>query len=321
MSITDVPGISVGHAQVPGGGSGCTVILGPFRAAVEVSGMATGTRELNTLAPEHVVPQADAIVLSGGSAYGLASAHGVMAWLAERGRGYGTGGGVVPIVPAAILYDLAQDRSRPDASTGFAACDAASTDPVVEGRVGAGTGATVGKIGPGRSMPGGVGSASVNIGGITVGAIAAVNALGDILGPDGQIVAGGRGPDGQFVNASRVLRESPPEGEFAAWRGPPGPESGQNTTICVVATDAPLSKRELQRLVRMAQTALPRRIRPVNTPFDGDVVFACSTAEEVREVSSGALMALGDAARVALETAITRAVLPADLRDSARGGE
>jgi len=318
MSITSVPGISVGHAQVPGGGSGCTVILGPFRAAVEVSGMATGTRELNTLAPEHVVPQADAIVLSGGSAYGLASAHGVMAWLAERGRGYPTGGGVVPIVPAAILYDLAEARARPDASTGFAACQAATTDPVVEGRVGAGTGATVGKIG-GRSMPGGVGSASVTIAGITVGAIAAVNALGDILGPDGQIVAGGRDANGNFVNGSRVLRESPPAGEFADWSGPAGPEQGQNTTICAVATDAPLSKRELQRLVRMAQTALPRRIRPVNTPFDGDVVFACSTAPEVREVSSGALMSLGDAAREALEVAITRAVLPPELRDSARG--
>jgi L-aminopeptidase/D-esterase-like protein len=322
VTITRVPGIMVGHAEVPGGGSGCTVVLGPFRAAVEVTGMATGTRELGTLAPEHLVPAADAIVLSGGSAYGLAAAHGVMAWLAERGRGYPTGADVVPIVPAAILYDLAADRSRPDAATGHAACMAASDAPVPEGRVGAGAGATVGKV-AGTPMPGGVGSFAVEVAGVTVGAIAAVNAVGDVLGPDGAIVAGGRDERGAFVDASRFLREQPPEGEFAEWRDAsgsgaaprPGPREGQNTTLCMVATDAPLSKRELQRLVRMAATALPRRIRPVNTPFDGDVVFAASTAEEVREVSSGALLALGDAARAALEEAITRAVLPDGERD------
>jgi len=171
VTLTAVPGLQVGHAQVSGGGSGCTVVLGPFRAVVEVTGMATGTRELGTLAEEHIVPTADAIVLSGGSAYGLAAAHGAVAWLAERGRGYPTGADVVPIVPAAILYDLAADRARPDASTGYAACEAASDAPVPEGRVGAGTGATVGKI-AGTSMPGGIGTASVRIGGVTVGALA-----------------------------------------------------------------------------------------------------------------------------------------------------
>ena len=145
-TLTNIEGIRVGHAQVPGGGSGCTAILGPFRAAVQITGMATGTRELNTLHPEHLVPEANAIVLSGGSAFGLASAHGVMAWLAERGEGFPTGGGPVPIVPAAILYDLAEDRSRPDSATGFAAAQAATSEPVLEGRVGAGTGATVGKL-------------------------------------------------------------------------------------------------------------------------------------------------------------------------------
>jgi L-aminopeptidase/D-esterase-like protein len=292
-------------------------VLGPFRAVVEITGMATGTRELDTLSETHLVPTADAIVLSGGSAYGLAAAHGAMAWLAERGMGFPTGADVVPIVPAAILYDLAEDRARPDASTGYAACGAASELPVPEGRVGAGTGATVGKI-AGTSMPGGIGSASVKVAGITVGALAAVNSVGDVLDVDGRIVAGGRGPDGEFVDGSRSLREAPPEGEFADWRGGTGPQPGQNTTLCVVATDAPLSKRELRRMVRMAATALPRRIRPVNTPFDGDVVFAVSTAEEVRDVTSGAVMSLGDAARVALEEAITRAVLTDDVR-AARG--
>lgn len=319
MTLTAVPGIRVGHAQVAGGGSGCTVVLGPFRAVVEVTGMATGTREFDTLSEEHLVPRADAIVLSGGSAYGLAAAHGVMAWHAERGLGFPTGADVVPIVPAAILYDLAENRARPDASTGYAACEAASELPVPEGRVGAGTGATVGKI-AGTPMPGGIGSAAVDIGGVTVGAIAAVNAVGDVLDADGSIVAGGRGPDGEFVDGSRSLRTSPPEGEFADWRGGEGPRPGENTTLCLVATDAPLSKRELRRVVRMAATAMPRRIRPVNTPFDGDVVFAVSSAEEAREVSSAAVMSLGDAARVALEEAITRAVLT-DAARSSRGRE
>jgi len=319
MTLTSVSGIRVGHAQVPGGGSGCTVVLGPFRAVVEVTGMATGTRELGTLAEEHLVPTADAIVLSGGSAYGLAAAHGAVAWLAERGMGYPTGADVVPIVPAAILYDLAPDRARPDASTGYAACESATDAPVEEGRVGAGTGATVGKI-AGTPMPGGIGTASLRIGGVTVGALAAVNAVGDVLGADGSIVAGGRGVDGEFVDGSRFLRSSPPEGEFADWRTGEGPQAGQNTTLCVVATDAPLSKRELRRVVRMAATALPRRIRPVNTPFDGDVVFAASTAEEEQEVSSAAVMSLGDAARVALEEALTRAVLTEAARDRGAGG-
>ncbi|MDT8370015.1 MAG: P1 family peptidase, partial [Longimicrobiales bacterium] len=180
MTLTTVPGIRVGHAEVAGGGSGCTVVLGPFRAAVEVGGMATGTRELGTLAPEHLVPQADAIVFAGGSAYGLAAAHGVMAWLAEGGQGYPTGADVVPIVPAAILYDLAEDRARPDASTGYAACGVATDEPVAEGRVGAGSGATVGKIG-GTPMPGGVGSYALEVGGVRVGALAVVNAIGDVL--------------------------------------------------------------------------------------------------------------------------------------------
>ncbi|HSG50308.1 MAG TPA: P1 family peptidase [Longimicrobiales bacterium] len=299
-TLTGISGIRVGHAQVPGGGSGCTAILGPFRAAVQVTGMATGTRELGTLHPEHLVPEANAIVLSGGSAFGLASAHGVVAWLAERGEGFPTGGGLVPIVPAAILYDLADDRSRPDAATGFAAAQAASEAPVAEGRVGAGAGATVGKLaGPGAAMPGGIGSWLVEVGGIKVAALAAVNALGDVLDGDGRIVAGARGADGRFLDGSRLLREAPPE-DLSLYG---------NTTLCVVATDAPATQRDLRRIIRMAAGAMPRRIRPVNTPFDGDVVFGLAPSRHERPLSDRAVMTLGDAAREALEEAITRAVL------------
>ncbi len=288
----------MGHATVPGGGSGCTAILGPFRAAVRVTGMATGSRELGTLDPEHLVPRADALVLSGGSAFGLASAHGVTAWLAEKGQGFPTSGGVVPIVPAAILYDLAPDRSRPDAATGFSAAEAATDAPVAEGPVGAGTGATVGKLG-GSSMPGGIGSWLVPVGDHRVAALAAVNALGDVLDGSGAIVAGARGPDGGFLDGSRLLRESPPDD--LVHQG--------NTTLCVVATDAPASQADLYRILRMAVGAMPRRIRPVNTPFDGDVVFALAPSERVEPLSDRSVMTLGDAARDALEEAITRAVL------------
>ena len=288
----------MGHATVPGGGSGCTAILGPFRAAVRVTGMATGSRELGTLDPEHLVPRADALVLSGGSAFGLASAHGVTAWLAEKGQGFPTSGGVVPIVPAAILYDLAPDRSRPDAATGFSAAEAATDAPVAEGPVGAGTGATVGKLG-GSSRPGGIGSWLVPVGDHRVAGLAAVNALGDVLDGSGAIVAGARGPDGGFLDGSRLLRESPPDD--LVHQG--------NTTLCVVATDAPASQADLYRILRMAVGAMPRRIRPVNTPFDGDVVFALAPSERVEPLSDRSVMTLGDAARDALEEAITRAVL------------
>lgn len=298
-TLTAIPGIRVGHASVPGGGSGCTAILGPFRGAVQVTGMATGTRELGTLHPEHLVPRAHALVLSGGSAFGLATAHGVMAWLAERNVGFPTAGGPVPIVPAAILYDLADDRARPGAATGFSAAQAAGTSPVVEGRVGAGEGATVGKLGPpGTDMPGGVGSWLVEVGGYRVAALAAVNAVGDVLDHRGDIVAGARSADGSFLDSRRLMREG-----AASALGGEG-----NTTLAVVATDAPASQRDLYRLLRMATGALPERIRPVNTPFDGDVVFALAPSDEVAALDDGMVAALGDAGREALAEAVTRAV-------------
>jgi L-aminopeptidase/D-esterase-like protein len=298
-TLTAVAGVQVGHASTPDGASGCTVVLGPFRGAVEVGGLATGTRELGVLTPGHLVPHVDAVLLTGGSAYGLAAADGVMAWLAGRGRGYRTGVAPVPIVPGAVVFDLAEGADRPGPAEGRAACEAASGQPVGTGRVGAGTGATVGKLaGPASASPGGVGSAAAASGAWTVGALAVVNALGNVLDGAGRIVAGVRDGEGGFRAASPLV---------ARGGGPP-PLAGVNTTLGVVATDAPLDAPGLLRLARMAATALARRVDPVHTPFDGDVVFALSTAGEPRDVDAASTLALGVAARGALEEAITDAV-------------
>jgi L-aminopeptidase/D-esterase-like protein len=306
-SLTFVPGLRVGHASDEQARTGCTVVLGPFRAACDVRGLATGTRELDALSPHHLVPVVDAILLTGGSAFGLDAATGVMRWLEERGAGFDTGFARVPIVPAAVLYDLSEGRAdrRPDAALGRAACAAASVHDVAEGRVGAGTGATVGKLlGHESAMPGGIGSWALESAGFRVGALVAVNAFGDVLSADGRIIAGARAPDGHFLDTARTLRESGADRGFGTSR----PLPGTSTTLAVVATDAPLTRTALQMLARMAGTALARRIAPVNTPFDGDVVFALSTGATTTELSPGRLLALGAAAGHALETAIERAV-------------
>lgn len=303
-----VPGLRVGHGSAYGGKSGCTVVLGPFRAAVEVRGLATGSRELGVLDPRHLVPRADAILFAGGSAFGLAAADGVMGWLAEHDQGYDTGVTKVPIVPAAVIFDLHAHATRPDAETGRAACDDARDGMPDEGHIGAGLGAAVGKIaGPEASSPGGVGAfatdAETRAGRFRVGALAVVNALGDVLDAEGGIVAGARGPDGAFLDTAALLREG------GGARGEMGDVvAGTNTTLALVATDAPLGRVGLQRLARVAGNALARRISPVHTPFDGDLVFAVSTAEEVRELDSAEVLALGAVAQHALEEAITRAV-------------
>lgn len=329
-TLTAVPGLRVGHATAPEGGTGCTVVLGPFRAAVEVRGLATGTRELGTLAPEHLVPRADALLFTGGSAFGLDAAAGVMAWHRERGLGYRTRAGSVPIVPAAVVYDLAEGRPTPGADLGRQACDDAGDGLVETGRVGAGAGATVGKLaGPGRASPGGVGCASSTVelpfdGGRhagaagpastrrwTVAALAVVNAVGNVLDGKGRIVAGIRGEDGTFLDARAALAggERGTDGFGRMADGAEGPVAGTNTTLAVVATDAPLSRLELLRMARMASTALARRIDPVHTPFDGDVVFAVSTAPDVGMArSSSELLEIGVAARTVLENAITESV-------------
>lgn len=307
--LLDVAGLRVGHATVPGGESGCTVVLGPFRAMVEVPGLAGGSREFVTLEAAHVSGRANALLFTGGSAFGLAAADGVMAWLEERGEGFPTGAGVVPIVPAAVLYDLAKGRPRPGPAEGRAACEAALASSALRPprQSGAGAGARVGKLlGPEASMSGGVASASVRVGERTVAALAVVNALGDIVGPDGSIVAGAR-PDPQ----------APPVDGMATLLGLGGPIDGApwnaagNTTLCLVATDAPLEDVDLRRMVRLASTALPRRITPVFTPFDGDVIFGVVPGGGPgpgEPLSPSDVLALGVAAREALERAVLRAV-------------
>jgi L-aminopeptidase/D-esterase-like protein len=302
-----VAGLRVGHATDAEARTGCTVFLGPFTAAVCVAGMATGSRELGTLSPLHLAPLASALLLSGGSAFGLAAADGVMAWLEARGEGFSTGAGRVPIVPAAVIFDLGVGRAdvRPDAAMGRAACDAARAAPPAEGRVGAGTGATVGKLlGAAGADAGGFGHVTLRCGDALVSAFAVVNALGDVLDAEGRIVAGARRPDGTFAGSAALLH-----GGRGGGGEPVGP--GMNTTLAVVATDAPLDRSALDAVARMAVTALGRRIEPVNTPFDGDIVFALSTG--TAPPAGGAppvrLLEIGVCAAAALGSAIERAVV------------
>jgi L-aminopeptidase/D-esterase-like protein len=246
-----------------------------MRASVALRGRATGTRELDALDPRHLVGHVDAILLTGGSAYGLGAADGVMRWLRERNRGFPVGpAGVVPIVPTAVIFDLgnAGDTVRwPGPDEAARACDAASTD-IPEGSVGAGTGATVGKAsGISGAMKGGVGTWAVRAGDVVMGALVVVNAVGDVRDGGGAILAGARGPDGRLVDGQRYLAEG----------GAPfgGGRAATNTTLAVVATNAALSKLELRSLAQAASDAMARRITPYGTAFDGDVVFAASTAQ------------------------------------------
>lgn len=307
--ITAVPGVRVGHASDEDARTGCTVVLGPFRGAFDARGLATGTRELDTLSPLHLVGRADALLLTGGSALGLGAADGVVAWLHERGEGYDVGVAKVPIVPAAVIFDLGVGRSDrwPDPAMGRAACEEASDGEVGEGAVGAGTGATVGKLrGPEHAMPGGVGTWALDGPGCTVGALAVVNALGDVRAADGRILAGARDDEGEFVDAQRSIAEGAHAGVFV--RPPDRGGVGANTTLAVIATDAPLSRMALGMVARAAATGVARRITPVHTPFDGDVTFALSTASETADTDPAVLLVLGALASQALERAIERAV-------------
>jgi L-aminopeptidase/D-esterase-like protein len=268
----------VGHWTHPNGSTGCTVILAPpggMRAAAALRGRATGTRELDPLDPRHIVGHVDAILLTGGSAFGLGAADGVMRWLRERKRGFPVRADeVVPIVPAAVIFDLGNTGSAPawpgpdDAAR---ACDAASAE-VAEGAVGVGAGATVGKAaGLARAMKGGVGSWAEAAGDVVVGALVVVNAVGDVRDARGAILAGARDGAG-FLDAQRyVARGGQPFG--------PDPEPQTNTTLAVIATNATLDKTALQAVAHAGSDALARRITPYGTLFDGDVVFAASTAQ------------------------------------------
>jgi L-aminopeptidase/D-esterase-like protein len=306
-TITDVPGVRVGHFTSPRRPTGCTVILTEAGAtgAVDVRGSAPGTRETDLLNPVNTVQNVHAVVLSGGSAFGLDAASGVVRYLRERGVGFPTRAAPVPIVPAAILYDLGLGDPGiwPDAAAGYAAAEAATDGPVAQGNVGAGAGATVGKtMGMERAMKGGLGSTSLTMDdGIAVGAIVAVNCVGNVIDPlTGQIVAGARNADNTgFVETRRMLQNLPNRAIPVA----------ENTTIAVVATNAVFSKAELTKVAQMAQDGLARTIYPAHTPNDGDTVFAVATGTQAGGANAGAVGAL--AAEV-LAAAILQAVREAE---------
>ena len=298
--LTDVPGILVGHATDTVGLTGCTVILCGSDAVggVDVRGSATGSSELETLNPGAVAPNVHAIVLAGGSAFGLEAGCGVRNWLEKRGIGYPAGPTHVPIVPSAILFDLSFAKAgvRPTREMGERAAAAANAGAVVEGNVGAGTGATVGKIfGMKQSMKGGIGSASLSLGsGVIVAAMVAVNALGDVI-ENGRIIAG--------------ARKSPTSGEFAdtamSMRHGVGgaPRGAGNTVLAVIATNARLDRVQTNKLAALGSLGMVRTISPVNTMADGDITFAISLGKEKASVDD-----VGVAAAEALGMAVIRAV-------------
>lgn len=305
-NICDLPGLKVGHWTSPLRPTGCTVLLceAGAVAGVDVRGAAPGTRETDLLAPENSVERVHALLLAGGSAFGLDAAGGVMRWLAERGHGLPVGPARVPIVPGAVIFDLwlGDPAITPDAAAGYAACEAASAAPPAEGNVGAGAGATVGKLrGPQHAMKGGIASASVTVGGVTVGALVVVNAVGDIVDPaDGRLLAGARGDDGRPLGMMAALLR----GEL-----PQMPLTGSATTLGIVATNARLSKAGATKLAQMAHDGFARSINPVHTVSDGDVIFALSTAAQAGNAApAGDLRLLGPLAAEVTARAVLRAV-------------
>lgn len=306
-SITDIQGIKAGHFTDPRRPTGCTVLLFEkgATAGVDVRGGAPGTRETDLLNPVNMVQQVFAIMLAGGSAFGLDAASGAMRYLSERRIGYMLGNVVVPIVPAAILFDLeiGDAKIRPTAESGYKACQAASSGHVPEGNVGAGAGATIGKLfGMKQAMKSGLGSASIRVGntGIVVGAIVAVNAVGDVVDPNtGKIVAGARRPDGSgFMDSMARIRD----GYNVRI------EAGKNTTIGVVATNVVLDKVQTTKVAQMAHDGLARTINPVHTPSDGDTIFAVATGAIPTRANYGSIGAL---AADVMAQAVLRAVMNA----------
>jgi L-aminopeptidase/D-esterase-like protein len=312
--ITDVPGILAGHAQDHEALTGVTAVLVPAGAVVGVAveGSAPGTRETDLCRPGNLVDQAHAVLLCGGSAYGLAAADGAMRYLEERGVGFRTGDAVVPIVPAAVLYDLGIGSAavRPTAAMGYAACAAAEAgagQPLARGSHGAGTGCTAGKIlGMAQATRTGIGSASVLAGGIIIGAVVAVNPFGDVWDREaGKIVAGARLPDGGagslpdgggFADTTRLLLSGVQRGTLAA-------NAGQNTTIGVVAVGGRLTKEAANKVARMAHDGLARSISPIHTMYDGDTLFCLAAGDQQVDVTVA-----GTAAAIAVELAVLDAV-------------
>jgi L-aminopeptidase/D-esterase-like protein len=303
--LTAVAGIEVGHWTSSERPTGCTVILARrgASAGVDVRGGAPGTRETDLLDPSNLVGEVHAIVLAGGSAFGLDAASGVMRYLEEAGIGFDVGVARVPIVPAAVLFDLTvggRPDVRPTAESGYRAAQAASSGPVAQGSVGAGAGASVGKLlGAERAMRGGLGSASIALpGGLVVAALVAVNAVGDVVDPaTGQVIAGVRTPDGRALADVRGLLRSGAVGGT--------PRVGENTTIGVVATNAALSKSQARKVAQMAHSGFARTIAPSHTPVDGDTLFALATGTLPGEPVLGTVGAL---AAEAMADAIVRAV-------------
>jgi L-aminopeptidase/D-esterase-like protein len=298
-SLCDVPGIRLGHAQDDNARTGCTVILPdrPAVAGVDVRGSAPGSREIEALKPVRLVQEIHGILLTGGSAFGLDAAGGVQKYLEERGIGYDVQVAKVPILPAAVIFDLAvgDAKVRPTAAMAYRACETASYTETRLGLVGVGCGATVGKIrGVQHGMLGGVGMASWKSGQLVIGALVVVNALGDVVDPkNGKIIAGAKNDDGAFLNTQQHLKAnllSP----FKSWG---------NTTLAVVATNAAFKKEGVIKIAEMAQDGLAHVIRPAHTLFDGDMVFALSVGDESAEV-----MAVGAIAAELVAEAIVQAV-------------
>jgi L-aminopeptidase/D-esterase-like protein len=312
-SITRVAGIEVGQFTDTRRPTGCSVVIARAGAVagVDVRGAAPGTRETDLLHPSNLVDRAHAILLAGGSAWGLDAAAGVMRWLEEQGIGLDVKFGLVPIVPAAVLFDLpvGDARIRPDAQAGYLACQAVSRQPPAQGNVGAGAGALVGKLfGLARAMRGGIGSASVTLDGVTVGALVACNALGDVIDPDtGQVIAGARTADGKaLLNIRRAI---------LAGEKPQPLLAGTNTTIGVIATDAILTKAQAHRLAQVAHDGLARSINPVHTLSDGDALFTLGTGQAGK---TAGMMVLGTLAAEVTARAVVRAIRAA--RGASSGG-
>ena len=271
-------GFSIGHWTDAVGETGCTAVIAPpgTRGGVDVRGGGPGTRETDVIGPLAGTAEVTAVCLTGGSAFGLGAADGVMRWCEERGRGYATPGGLVPIVPAAVIYDLAagDPRARPDAAAGYAACEAAVHGVPERGRVGAGTGAAVGKIaGREHATPTGVGYAAADTGlGHRIAALAVVNAFGDVIGADGTVLAGIRAPDGPPSTAEAISNMAAPPDWTAL--------EERNTTLVCVMTDAPLDKPACSRVARMASAGVARAVDPVFSDVDGDVAFCLASGEQ-----------------------------------------
>jgi L-aminopeptidase/D-esterase-like protein len=314
--------LAVGHWTDPVGLTGCTVVVPPPGnvAAASVRGGGPGTRETDLLQPQAHVEGVSAVLLTGGSAFGLAAAQGVVAWCERRGLGYGRFGRPIPIVPAAVLFDLAVGDwdARPGSAEGEAACLAATTDDGPQGNVGAGMGATVGKTaGPDHMTKGGLGWAVVEAGPVTVGALAAVNAGGDVLDTDGTILAGARVPGGARTALRERLASPSGDGEVPV---PPG----GSTTLGVVATNAALTKGEVHRVAVQAHDGMARAIFPVHTSFDGDTVFAVAVPRVPAAMDLVAFLAeeaLAAAIRAGVRAAGPVAGIPAASDASSGGGE